>query len=402
MTPNTVNESEISVSFINTSHIYCDALSSISSEFSFHLTGQRRVELATFKTFMYHLRPILVSLFVLSIPFIFNYIATWLFFQIRHWSKKSAKVPPTIPHLIPFLGSSLDLGLNALNFVKYSTYVPNDCKELSILVYIHELIPHTRWRHGKQAPFRVALMNIDLYFVQGPENIVSLWKKSATMTGTPLHLFCLKYLFGMPSKTLDLYEADDSGLNAQPLPGSHVAPHNRVDYRTHVGLLKFTKGAGLGGFYERWETGFLRRLRSLDIGDEWVEIPDLMTFFSDHFGSALIESICGSLLTHLNPDFSREFSEYDQAMPGLLKGLPRWMNPHAYQVRDKLISSIKQWHAFAREQAQERLIDLNEDADPYWGSAFIRERQGPQGIFASIDGFDEDACAASDLGFIWA
>lgn len=42
------------------------------------------------------------------------------------------------------------------------------------------------------------------------------------------------------------------------------------------------------------------------------------------------------------------------------------------------------------------------DNDPYWGSAFIRERQGPDGIFATVNNFNRDARATSDLGFMWA
>lgn len=104
-----------------------------------------------------------------------------------------------------------------------------------------------------------------------------------------------------------MYQFDDSGLAAQPVPGSHVAPHNRIDYRTHAGLLIFTNVAGLEGFYERWATGYIKRLRSLDIGDEWIEMPDFMAFFSEIFGSALIESICGPALLRLNPRFCRGF-----------------------------------------------------------------------------------------------
>ena len=199
-----------------------------------------------------------------------------------------------------------------------------------------------------------------------------------------------------------MYKSDDSGLGAQPVPGSHVAPHNRIDYRTHAGLLKFTNGTGLEGFYERWATGYRKRLGSLDIRDEWVEMPDFMVFFCDNFGSALIESICGPALLRLNPDFARDFSKYDLAMPGLLKGLPKWMIPQAYRARDKLLSSIKQWHGSARGQFEVSLIDQDGDTDPYWGSAFIRERQGADGIFTTVDNFDQDARAASDLGFIWA
>lgn len=205
----------------------------------------------------------------------------------------------------------------------------------------------------------------------------------------------------MPQEALNLYESDESGLGAQPLPGSQVAPHNRIDYITHAGLLKFTNGTGFEGFYERWAIGYRKRLQSLDIGDEWVEMPDFMDLYRDNFVPALIESICGPNLLHLSPDFVRDFSMYDLAMPGLLKGLPRWIIPQAYRARDKLLSSIKKWHDSARAQFDESWIDQDGDTDPYWGSAFIRERQGRYGIFATATNFNRDARAASDLGFIW-
>lgn len=211
--------------------------------------------------------------------------------------------------------------------------------------------------------------------MQSSENIVSLWKNSGTVTGTPLHLFYLKYLFGMPPDALDMYESDKSGLGAQPpVSGSQVALHNPIDYRTHANLLKFTNRRGLESFYEQWVTGYSKRLRSLDIGADWVEMPDFTVFFTDNFVSALIESICGPALLHLNPDFARDFPKYDLTMPGLFKGLPRWMIPQGYRARDKLLSSIKQWHDSRRGQFDQSLIDQDEDADPYWGSAFIRER----------------------------
>lgn len=69
------------------------------------------------------LRLPLVAIFILSIPFIFNFVATWLFFQVRHWSKEAAKKPPTIPHLLPWIGNVYSLTFDTLNFVKWCTYV---------------------------------------------------------------------------------------------------------------------------------------------------------------------------------------------------------------------------------------------------------------------------------------
>lgn len=92
-------------------------------------------------TYTDFLRPTLLSVFVLSIPFTFNFVATWLFYNTSNLRKKAVKNPPTIPHWIPYIGSSLDLAFNALNFVKSSTYVqiiPLPKSQCS--AYIHELI----------------------------------------------------------------------------------------------------------------------------------------------------------------------------------------------------------------------------------------------------------------------
>ncbi|KAF7876781.1 hypothetical protein EAF04_001864 [Stromatinia cepivora] len=313
-----------------------------------------------------------MAAFAIGLSCLLNYIITRLSFE-KGCSSNGATLatPPTIPYWIPFLGSSLDFGFNALAFIKSS---------------------------NKNSPFCVSLLSQKMFFVQGAENIAALWKKSSTMTGTPLHLFCLKYICGMPRKALDMYAKDNSGLAAQLPLDSSVSPNNRVDYRTHVGMLRFTKGAGLSNFCDRLVTGFHQRLMALPIAEEWLELPDFMAFFDEHFGSALVESICGPSLTRLNPDFAKDFSRYDIEIPGLLKGLPRWIIPDAYEARDKLLTSIKQWHAFARAHFEEASVSPDGDSDPYWGSLFIRERQGDGGVFATTD----NARAACDLGFIWA
>lgn len=264
----------------------------------------------------------------------------------------------------------------------------------------YQLLKHwDRWQLGRQAPFRVALFRTNLYFAHGAENIISLFRNSSSMTGTPIQLFCLKHLFGMPTKALEMYSSDNSGLNAQPLPGTRVAPHNRVDHLTHVSLVKFTSGKGLSGFYARWIAAFKSNLLRLDISNEWVVMPDFTVFFKEEFGSAATDAICGPLLRQVNPRFMQDLDEYDQCMPYLTKGFPRWMIPESYAVRDKLLNNIKEWHAIARTQFKMSSIDADGDYDPYWGSEFMRTRQV---LFAKIDNFDYEAYAASDLGFIWA
>ena len=74
----------------------------------------------SFVTYM-NFRKAAVSLFLLSVPFIFNYTATWIFFQLSHLSNKAVKVPPTIPHMVPVLGSTYHFAFSGLNFVRDAT-----------------------------------------------------------------------------------------------------------------------------------------------------------------------------------------------------------------------------------------------------------------------------------------
>ncbi len=118
---NTPNGYELLILSDNTFHAVRNALSSLFQPLFPRSMDRVLAEFNKLPSFTDYLPPVCLSIFVLSIPFILNYAATWLFFHTRHWSKAAARDPPTIPHMIPFIGSSLDLGFNALNFIKSST-----------------------------------------------------------------------------------------------------------------------------------------------------------------------------------------------------------------------------------------------------------------------------------------
>ncbi|KAF4637495.1 hypothetical protein G7Y89_g600 [Cudoniella acicularis] len=256
-----------------------------------------------------------------------------------------------------------------------------------------------RWALREPNPFALTIFMSKIYVVQGAENIIQFWKKSQQLADTASQIFCLKYLFGMPEKALQMYLADDSGFHDKPNYGSKVHPSNRVDYQTHSSMHKFMGGPRLSDFYNRWRYLFARRLENIEVTDEWIEMPDLMTFFDSEFASPLIEATCGPLLEQINPSLMRDLITYGRAVPYLSKGLPRWLVPKAYAIRDKLLANIKEWHSIARQSFDAACVDQHGDSDPYWGSEFIRSRQA---LFESFHGFDGDAAAASDLGLVWA
>ena len=337
-------------------------------------------------------RKVLTAFLFLAFPFTFQYLATWLFFQIAHWRSKVAKVPPNVPYTIPFLGSALGFGLNPGRFVTSSASVS--------LCYTGAIMLTRNCRELRSRnPFGVALPGgSSLYFLQGAENIITLWKKSTSVPGTKIHLFFLKHLFGMPEKGIKVYASDNSGIKAQPLSGSNVTPHHRIHYLTHTSMLRFMGGTGLAKWYERWATIFLENLQSLDLGEDWVEMPDLMDFVSEQFGSAILESMCGPILRKINPNLMQDLKKYHYGQPKRSKCFPEWMMPQAYAIRRKILSNIKEWHATARTQAEKTNGIHDDDSDCWWGSDFMKDRQR---VFEGIDEFDYDAYASSDLGLIW-
>lgn len=72
--------------------------------------------------FFTHFYTALVVISIICFPFVFNYIATWFFFQISHMASETAiKVPPTVPYMVPILGSTLSFAFNGLDFVHKAT-----------------------------------------------------------------------------------------------------------------------------------------------------------------------------------------------------------------------------------------------------------------------------------------
>jgi hypothetical protein len=235
--------------------------------------------------------------------------------------------------------------------------------------------------------------------LQGSHNVNAFWKKDSQMIGMTAQIFCLKYMFAMPLAALQMYVADNSGFNDKPAPGSMVKAEDRIDYLTHVSLLTFTSGKHFSGFYKRWFKSFSKRLQNLNDLHDWVERPDLLAYFEKGFALAVVEATCGTILERQNPNFAEDLATYARLTPSLTKGLPRVLAPDAYGIRDKLLGNIKDWHKIAKESFHPSSVDHDGDADPFWGSEFMRSRQA---MFGDFKGFDANAAASSDLGFIWA
>ena len=213
-------------------------------------------------------------------------------------------------------------------------------------------------------------------------------------------LIALENIFGTPSDVIPFYAADDSGVNSTPSPESRVKSEHRLNFFQVRAAHKHLAGHGLVQMTERFLGVLGQRIENSSIGSEWTEMADLYSFLQHEIFSAAVEALCGKYLLTQYPGFVDDFWEFDRSVPTLFKGLPRWLTPKPYQVRQRLLNAIKSWHRLAREHSDfTKTGPEDPEWDPYWGSKLMRARQN---YTKGMHFMNADALAAEDLGLIFA
>lgn len=202
----------------------------------------------------------------------------------------------------------------------------------------------------------------------------------------------------MAPKAVEMYSMDDSGIYTKARPGSAIKPSNRIDHLTHANFHKHLLGEGLVHIYHGFASSMIRRLPLLDIQAEWSFSPDLLEFWLPPMTSAMNEALAGPILECVNPRFTDDLLAYYPYLHNLMKGIPNMLIPGARKLQKSLIRDVATWHAIARGRFQEGDIDTTTGRDPWWGSAFMRERQN---LLKQVDNWDADSLAASDFGIFW-
>lgn len=255
-------------------------------------------------------------------------------------------------------------------------------------------------RFGYSVPVHVQLGPISIYLVSGADYFTSLFKASRCMSTKAGVLLALENIFGTPSDVIPFYAADNSGVNIIPLSGSNVRPEHRLNYHQVRAAHKHLSGAGLIHMTERFLNIMRRRIDDSQIRCEWVEMPDLFEYLQTSVFCAAVEALCGSYLLSQYPTLVEDFWEFDRSVPMLFKGLPRWIVPKPYKVRERLLEAIKGWHRLAHENSDCANTGADDaEWEPYFGSKLIRERQK---YCLGMEFMNADALAAEDLGLIFA
>ncbi|KAF3054955.1 Pfs, NACHT and Ankyrin domain protein [Daldinia childiae] len=211
----------------------------------------------------------------------------------------------------------------------------------------------------------------------------------------------------MPERTIKVYKADNSGLGSKPLQGSNVEPDSRPFHVTHKDLTYGLTGPGLGPNVRRYIGGYAKHVQLYGDGrlcktsphsSGWIEFPDLFHFTQHTVGCAIISAHFGSDLLRIHSGFMDDLWAVDAGFPWFARCVPRFLRPGPYRARDRLISNLMDWYAYARDRFDGSAIDEDGDGDPAWGSGLSRRRQK---TLREIREHDDRAIASLDLGHSW-
>jgi hypothetical protein len=228
-----------------------------------------------------------------------------------------------------------------------------------------------------------------------------MFKGSRQLTTKPSSVLVLVNAFGFGSESAHVLHRDDTGVLEKPIPGSApLEPRNRIFHITHKTIHDYLMGTNLVTLASKF-VGYLEiELGALDIGDEWTEVPDFYAIIQKAIFTASTTAICGPHIFALNPNFNDEFWAFDDGcIQTLFKGIPRWLAPKSYRIRDKCKASIRKWQKYAFEHFDWDDEELaNQEWDEYYGGKLMRERSRRQRL---MDGMNDEAMAGNDLGMIW-
>ncbi|MCJ1394726.1 hypothetical protein MMC18_007606, partial [Xylographa bjoerkii] len=246
------------------------------------------------------------------------------------------------------------------------------------------------------APIRLKLLNQDLYFVTGSDNIISVWR-SEILEAREVTSFSLRYFFNTPKAAMKIYLTDDSGIGLQPHPSSTIPYKDRYYFHNRKTTVGFFSGPELKSNAYRFQDLLQSQILHLDIGHDWVEYPDLYLFVKELLTAPAIEALCGPELIGQTPSFAEDFWKLDSDIYYFFKCCPRFLMPQAWRNREILLTGIKKWHAYARENFQESLVEAD-GHDRIYGSPLMRSRQE---YLSQVDSLDADALASQDLGLLY-
>ncbi|KAK6854935.1 cytochrome P450 [Apiospora arundinis] len=266
-------------------------------------------------------------------------------------SNKTSRRMPVVPYWLPGIYHGISLLINPTDF-------------------LYGIIKEYGW----ERPLQVKAGPINCTLTANPSHIQEIFK-SRFLSAKSITRISAKNLLDIPSGIMPFYDADDSGMAAEPKKGSQTAQHNRILYHQTHSAQKYLAAPYLGPLAERYLKFFQANIEKLAIGEEWVEYPDLYAFLQMTVAGANVEAMMGSTLLEVNPGLMEHFWRAKRNAPTYFRGWPRWLVPTAFRERERVVDAIEKWHTYAFKHGSVTETGARDpDWEPIFGSRYAKAR----------------------------
>lgn len=210
--------------------------------------------------------------------------------------------------------------------------------------------------------------------ITGAKNISKLFGPPHIMDPNMFHTLLMDKHWGMSKEEIKKFEDDKTGRKKVPIPGTESTPESeRHWYNHHQIYAKYLSSAKyteiLADTFFRF---FSERLNDGHPLQTWTTVR-LYDFMKKAMAESAIKSMFGTVLLEVNPDLLECYWEFDEVAGVLVWGLPRFLIPRSYKIRERLHNMTKKQTALAYEKFNWDGPEAESDWDPYWGSRFARE-----------------------------
>ncbi|KAH6657631.1 cytochrome P450 [Truncatella angustata] len=307
------------------------------------------------------------------------FVLTWLYTSIRfNIEAKSGSKAPTLPYVIPFLGHSIPFFINSDKFLRR-------VREQYGSLPLQLIVGPNRWT-----------------YIPHGQTVHEVFKSPKSAANKAMQLRVLSNLFDVPDEDMAILEADNTGFQIIPAPGTENFPHEkRWFHHNHSNSQSLLQGKPLFTMTQTFLDKYTARLQKKHEiqHDQWTEVPDLFGFVQTDMLRAAMEAMCGDHVYELAPNFDSNYWAFDAAMPTLLKQVPRWLAPKAWAARDKILKDVRAWLEYADKHFDWDNQELTgTEWEPVYGSRLMRARQEA----FRLTGQTKNADPNQQLGLIWA